>query len=652
MVAIKVWSLASLVALAANPVALACTSFAIPSSSMKDVAAVTAHTTDCSECDPRLALVPGRKWPEGSMHAVYGINSVYPRKSDGTRATIYQNVPKQEPVGYIPEVSETYGVWESSYTLMNEMGLTFGESSCSSKIPAAGRDMPDKDGNMGPAMFCVGALMQLGLERCPDAVCAIRVMGAAAEEYGFYGESLMGGETVTIADRKGQAWVFHVMQSYTSNSSAIWAAQRVPDGHAAVIANEFIIQEIPLDQEQVASGFMWSENIVSEAVAAGWWTQGADAPFNFQKVYGSKTVVGDNLYATMRQHWIYKTWAPSLNLELAMSPSGFNFSYPVDKALSMEDVLGALRGNYEGTEWDLTKGIFAGPFGNPKRIEGGPGLKAVKGAMPRPISIPRTSHVHIGFAHPDPSKSAALYGPDESGTTVYAPFFTSTLEKARHMPLNDTSALYSKYYQEGRRDVYGYRASAWWAFNIVANALNFNYQNMTAEFVKPAIAKHQSEMLALLRSGDESASVKAQNALVDAWWALYDKLVVTYNDGTFNFAANHNPKKPYEPFGYPESYLKDIAFDKDFWKTQTLDSVCTKRQAQESASQPAIPLQRWEDQPLMEIKITPNTLAHLAMMFAIYKSFPILVAYFASCLKTEAANRQPLLGKSSQAPLP
>lgn len=555
-----------------------CTSFAVPASSTKEGAALTGHTTDCTECDPRLALVPGRSWPQGSLHAVYGINSVYPRKSDPTRAVIYQDVPHLEPVGHIPEVAETFGVWESSYTLMNEKGLTFGESSCSSKIPAAGLDMPDKDGKLGPAMFCVGALMQVGLERCADAVCAIKTMGAIAEEYGFYGESLMGGETVTIADASGAAWVFHVMQSHTSKTSAIWVAQRVPEGHAAVIANEFTIQEVPLEQEQVTSGYMWSSNIKSEAVAAGFWREeNDDKPFNFQQVYGSQTVLGENLYATMRQHWIYNQWAPSLELGLEKSPTGFNFSYPVDGTISVQDALQAMRGNYEGTEWDLTTGILAGPFGNPKRIEGGPGLKAVKGAMPRPISIPRTSHVHVGFAHPDPSMSAALYGPDESGTTVYAPFFTSTLTKARDIPLNDTAGLYSTFYQQGRRDQYGYRTSAWWAFNIVANALNFNYQNMTAEFVRPAIEKHQSQMLDLLMKGNEAGSLQAQNDLVQAWWNLYDKLVVTYNDGTFNFAPNHDPKKPAVPFGYPQSYLEEIAFDKDFWKSQSIASVCDKR---------------------------------------------------------------------------
>ena len=55
-----------------------CTAIALPASSTVENAAMTVHVADCSECDPRLALVPGKTWKKGSKHAVYGINSLYP----------------------------------------------------------------------------------------------------------------------------------------------------------------------------------------------------------------------------------------------------------------------------------------------------------------------------------------------------------------------------------------------------------------------------------------------------------------------------------------------------------------------------------------------------------------------------------------------
>ena len=45
-----------------------------------------------------------------------------------------------------------------------------------------------------------------------------------------------GGETLTVVD-KNEAWVFHVLGDDTG-SSAVWAAQRVPDDHVAAIANQ------------------------------------------------------------------------------------------------------------------------------------------------------------------------------------------------------------------------------------------------------------------------------------------------------------------------------------------------------------------------------------------------------------------------------
>jgi len=111
--------------------------------------------------------------------------------------------------------------------------VAIGESTCAAVFWAA----PKSAG--GSASIEVREMSKLALERTSTARDAVLLMGALAEQHGFYAADWSGGdaskgeggETLTVID-KTEAWVFHVLADDTG-TSALWAAQRVPDDHVS-----------------------------------------------------------------------------------------------------------------------------------------------------------------------------------------------------------------------------------------------------------------------------------------------------------------------------------------------------------------------------------------------------------------------------------
>lgn len=175
--------------------------------------------------------MPARDWPEGSKRPIFKERTPYPRFLQdenhnihgpeylkGTEDSSIYQWPVQDPIYFIDQVPHTYAYTMGTYPLQNEKQLSFGESTCETTLWSS----PVWLG--GKAAFNVRSLMEVALERCATARCAIELMGSLAEKHGFYcfegQESTHAdcSEALTIGDPK-EAWIFHINADDTHESA-------------------------------------------------------------------------------------------------------------------------------------------------------------------------------------------------------------------------------------------------------------------------------------------------------------------------------------------------------------------------------------------------------------------------------------------------
>ncbi len=172
-----------------------CTAIAVGRLATADGGTMTTHTADCAECDWRINKVPGKIWPAGSQRPIYLISSAYPRQVREDRGFTWspsnlEDIPSLRPqweamkgeiIGYIPQAERTFDVIEGMYGIMNEHQVAMGESTCAAKLWASPRGSAG-----GKALFEIGELSQVALERSTTARQAVQMMGDLATTYGYY----------------------------------------------------------------------------------------------------------------------------------------------------------------------------------------------------------------------------------------------------------------------------------------------------------------------------------------------------------------------------------------------------------------------------------------------------------------------------------
>ncbi|HRD02058.1 MAG TPA: C69 family dipeptidase [Candidatus Saccharicenans sp.] len=494
-----------------------CTSIIVTKGASADGSVIITYSCD-GEFLPRLRLYPAADHKPGEMVEIMGFR--------GKR-------------GEIPEIAHTYKVLD----LMNEFQVAIGETTFDGR-----EELVNPDG-----LLNYPQLMLLALQRAKTAREAIRVMADLVEQYGY----ASSGESFSIAD-KNEAWIMEMIGTGKGGHGAVWVALRIPDGMICAHANMSRIGEFPLNDPE---NCLYSKNVISLAVEKGYY-QSKNGPFNFSQVYNPPTE--QQVKYSARRVWsIFRRVAPSLHLSPDYSSSVKGAKpYPLwikpDRKLSVAEVMALHRDHYEGTQFDMTKDLMAGPFGAPDRWR--PINWKVDGreySWERPISTQQVASVFVSQSRadvPDEIGGVYWYGLDNPYTNFFIPLYTSI-------------TAIPEAYTKGSMRAFSHD-SAWWMFNFVANYANLRYRDMIVDIQKvqkeiedqefalqPEIEQTARGLLASKRDlipvflTNYCLSTASTN--LQRWVDLAELLITKYNDGY----VQDEKGRPRE-MGYPEEWLR------------------------------------------------------------------------------------------------
>jgi len=415
-----------------------CTSVTVGKNASKDGSVMTSHTDDSGRSRTNITVTEAKDYPQGTMKKLYRRQAA---------ANEFGKMPFYEFVetGEIPEVSHTYQYFNSAYPCLNEKQLAIGESTFGGR--------PELKSDKG--LIDCSCLCMLMLERCSTARDAIRTAGELLKKYGWND----AGECLTIAD-KNEVWHFEILGPGKDKVGAVWAAQRVPDGHVGVNANASTIREIDLKNKDY---FMASENVYSLAEENGWYDKKNEV-FRFAYAYAPDSRA---MLACRRREWrVFDLVAPSQKFD--PNAENYPFSVKPDTLVTLEKMVSIFKDYYEGTEYDMRKTLtvtdnqgktIISPLANPFMKSDELKLHKINGGWhwrgERTIAVHFTVYATIIQCRnflPDEIGGLCWFALDNVASSIYVPFYGSI----NYFP--------NSYQTCGRKTGFS-KESAWWAFN-------------------------------------------------------------------------------------------------------------------------------------------------------------------------------------------
>lgn len=476
-------------------------------------------------------------------HELYGELYYYPAADHpaGTMLDIYE-WDTGKYLGQIEQVPHTYLVVGN----MNEHQLTISETTFGGRSEL--RDTT--------ALMDYGSLMYITLQRAKTAREAIQVIDELLSEYGYYSS----GESFSIAD-PNEVWIMEMISKGMHEKGAVWVARRVPDGYISAHANQARIRQFPLNDPE---NCLYSEDVIDFAREMDYF-EGYDKDFSFADAY-APIDYGALRFCEGRVYSVFNRAAPSINMPMDYV-KGVEGAEPMplwikpDDKLSVHNVMELMRDHFQGTEWDMTKDIGAGPFGLPYRWR--PLVWEVDGVEycnERAISTQQTGFSFVSQSRswlPNPIGGVLWFGVDDTYSTVYTPMYCNITE----IPSS---------FKEGNGGMLDFTwNSAFWVFNFVSNFTYLRYNMMIEDVQKvqralelgfiteqEAIDKLALEMY---EEDPEKAiayltdySVKQGEYTVHRWKQLGEQLLVKYIDG--NVKVNGELTQP----GYSEEWYRKV----------------------------------------------------------------------------------------------
>ena len=460
-----------------------------------------------------------------------------------------------KPLGEIPQAKETYNVVGN----MNEHQVAIGESTWGGR-----KELAD---STGKSVMDYGSLIYVALERAKSAPEAIDIMTDLVDRYGY----ASGGESFTIAD-KNEVWVMEMIGK-GAEKGAVWIAVRIPDNAISGHANEPRIRKVDLKDKK---NVRYSKDMISFARKRGYFS-GKDADFSFADAYGEHDK-GTRRGCDGRVWTFFRRYNDDADKYFSWVNSDSDEPMPLyiipDRKVSPEGMQASMRDLFQGTPYDMTQDVGAGPFHVPYRWR--PMEYEVDGktyCMERAIATQQTGWSYVSQSRdwlPDPVGGLFWFGTDDTNTTVYMPFYCGMTEVPAELKQGDINTLDLN--------------SNFWVNNIVANEAYNRYDQMIPDIRKvqeglekgffKQVPESDTELAAAVEAGDMEVYRNVANRLgadaakkaTDSYRDLAGYLVVKFMDGNRkktdengNFIKSEYGVPVYPEFpGYDKRYYENI----------------------------------------------------------------------------------------------